>query len=426
MSEFFEKLSKQIIDYWNKFDNRQRTTIIVLGVLIIIFLSTAVYFATRPNMVTLYEGMTMEEASAITKVLQENSIAYEATDDGRTIKVEDKYQTQAKYLLADTTLPSSDYTYEDAYNSSMTDTENIKQEKLHQAMETELEQTLIRINGIEDANVILEIPDYDRLYQNNVKESKASVVLTTSKKLEQGQVNSIVGIVLNGVENLSEENITIVDHDGDTLYGGDLDQESAIVDKKFQNKVKQEDLLEKKIEELLASSYDRVTAKVNLVFDYNEYQSTKETYSNPTGDGSDTGLINSETNSSSSTTNTQTGGAPGIDSNPGEATQYATSNSGTQSESETENESADYIYNKDVTYESNSPGEIKYDNSSIAVQLINYTIYDEAILEESGQLAGTTWEDYKATITEEDFVVNDPVIASVKMQQVLIKLKSMV
>lgn len=415
MNEFFEKLSKQLIDYWGKFNNKQRTTIIVLGVIIILALSTAVYFATRPKMVVLYEGLSNAETSAVMKVLDENSISYNEQNDGATILVEQKNKIAARNLLIDTKLPSSGYTYEDAYSSSMTDTESIKQEKIYQAMENELEQTLKRINGINEASVMLEIPEYDRLYQNSVKESTASVLLTTDRELGQAQVDSVVGIVLHGVRNLTQDNITVVDHTGKTLFGGSVDTESAIVDKKFENKVKQEQIIERDIQELLASNFDQVVPKVNLVLDYDEYQSTKESYSNPVGDGSDKGLVNEETNSSSSTTNISTGGAPGIDSNPGEVTQYASSNNtGTESGSESASEKASYIYDKNVTFESKSPGKVQYDASRVAVNVVNYRLYDEGVLDNNGTLSGTTWTEYQATVQEESFVVSDEIIQTVK------------
>lgn len=415
MNEFFEKISKQFMSYWGKFSNKQRTTIIVLGVVIIIALSTAVYFATRPNMVVIYDDLTVAESAAIVKVLDENSITYTQQNDGKTLLVEKDNKNKVRNLLVDTKLPSSGYTYEDAYQSSMTDTEKVKQEKLYQAMETEIEQVLKNLADIKEANVILEIPEYDRLYQNNVKDSTASVVLTTNSDLSASQVDSVVGIVMHAVKNLTQENITIVDHLGRTLFGGSVDTESSMVDKKFENKVKQEQKIEKDIRELLASNFNIITPKVNLVLDYDAYESTKESYSNPVGDGSDKGLVQEENQSSSSTTNVQAGGAPGIDSNPGEVTQYQASNqTGTESGSESESTKASYIYDKNVTYESKSPGKIVYNASSIAVNVIQFKEYEEALLEKNGTLNGTTWAEFKETINEQDFVVNDTIIQSVK------------
>lgn len=413
MSEFFQRLTKQIKDYWNKFNNKQRMQIIVLGVLIIISLSTAVYFATRPKMIVIYDAATMDEASAVSQVLEEKSIPFDTENSGMTIKVDKKYETVANYALAGSDLPSKYYTYEDAYNSSMTDTERTRNEKFKQAKESELEQTLEKLNGIQEASVILEIPDYDRLYQNSTKESSASIVLSTTNVFDKQQIPSVVGIILNGVDKINEENITVVDQDGLLLYGGEIDKEAAVLDQKYSHRKKEESDIAKKVQDILSTSFDNVIVSTNLVVDYNKKTSTKEVYSNPVGDGSDTGFITSEKSSSSSSKNMQSGQAPGIDSNPGE-TQYTLDDSQNNSESETETIQSDYIYDKDIIYEENSPGEIKFKDSSISAMVEKYVIHDEAAMKKAGLLDEQTWEEYKASISNENFTVDDQYVKAVQ------------
>lgn len=415
MSELFERLTRQIKEYWSKFDRKQKNLIIGLSASIVVLLCLTVYFVTRPNMTTLYQDGSELEAAAIRKVLDENQLTYTSSSDGKVIEVSSKDLVKARDLLSEADLPSKGYTYEDAYKVSMAESDAIKKEKLKQAKENELSNTLKRIKGIDDAQVLLELPDYDRLYQANVKEAKASVLITTNSKYTNDQTASVVAILKNSVDALSDANLTVADQNGVLLYGADADNENGRLDKNLEYKLKEEQAIENKVESSLAQAFNNVDAMVSLVIDNNKKNSISEIYSNPLGPDSETGLINNIQESKQSSKNVNTGGtAPGVDANPGETQYAATSSTQGESESKKEDTKVDYLVNRQTVEEEKAVGEILFDKSSIAVMVVNYKEYDRAYLEKNKLLNGQTWEEYKDSIQPVSFNVDQQYVDIVK------------
>lgn len=413
MNEFVDRLIKQIKNFWGSLENQQKYKFIAYIAIIIILLSTAVYFVTRPTMVPIYDGGAEAEATAIRKALDDGQIPYESEQGGLIIKVDQKNQVKARDVLISADLPSKGYTYEDAYKVSMAESEMIKREKLKQAKENELERTLERLANISEAKVLLELPNYDRLYQANVKEARASMILTTDKELNRQQIGSVVAIALNGVDGLKEQNLTVADQDGRLLFGGDQNSENAMIDKNLETKIKMKKAIEDQVASTLLRSFDDVEVIANINVDNNKHKATKEVYINPLGSDSQKGYVNDEKLSSKNATNTgNDGAAPGIDSNPGE-TQYAASGSQTQSESNSEDATSSYLYNKSIIQEEKALGEIVYDTSSIAITVVDYITYDQKAMEAAGQLNGQTWDEFKEVTKVNVFDVDQKYVTAI-------------
>src|SRR3546814_6139255 len=83
------------------------------------------------------------------------------------------------------------------------------------ALEGELVKTIKVIDGVENANVHLVLPEDDLFSEDEVRPT-ASVLIHTSgdKTLSVGQVQSIVHLVSSTVEGLSSSDVTVADQTG--------------------------------------------------------------------------------------------------------------------------------------------------------------------------------------------------------------------
>lgn len=397
MNEFFSKLSKQLTDFWNRFDKKQKLKLATVAVIVVIALSIAVFIVTRPSMVTLYSGLSVEQAADMKDLLDELQIKNTTANEGTTIKVDSKRLVDARYALAQENIPSPGFTFEDALTNDMSTTQEEKKAKLKYAKERELERQLENIEGVEQATVNLVIPDFDRLIFENERESTAGVNIKTSSKLSKSQILGIARFVAYSVDNLDPKNVRIIDQNGDELYSGSEDDSTVDnLDKKYEieNTIKKQKIEE--VQDLLSPIYDDVQVTANIIMDFDAYSETKETYSSPIEGGSK-GIPSSEYEYEASGSDISSGEAPGIDSNGGDITNYPTQPT-TGTDSKTSTYQADYNVNKTVSEANKSVGDVLYDESSLSVVVFRNKVYDQTQLEDSGTLEDVTWEQYKDSI----------------------------
>ena len=107
------------------------------------------------------------------------------------------------------------------------------------AMEGELEHTIATLGAVRSARVHLVLPK-ESLFASEKQPAKASVVLKLKRAtLPAEQIDSIRNLVASAVENLSPEQVTLVDADGRVNlkaaggagFAGDRDAERAMEEK---------------------------------------------------------------------------------------------------------------------------------------------------------------------------------------------------
>src|SRR5690606_35833151 len=80
--------------------------------------------------------------------------------------------------------------------------------------QSEIRRTLREIDGILDAHVILDLPDQEPVFWDEVKPPSAAITLklTAPDILSPRQISAIANLVAGTVVGLSVENITIIDN----------------------------------------------------------------------------------------------------------------------------------------------------------------------------------------------------------------------
>jgi len=234
------------------------------------------------NYTRLYSGLDEAEAGEVISYLNDNKIAYQLSDGGRTIEVPSDQVYQARISLASQGLPrggSVGYSIFDQNNLGMTDF--LQNLNFRRALEGELTRTIMQLSEVLAARVHIVIPR-DRLFEADQQKATASVVLKLSGGgLAKHQVKGITHLVASSVEGLTPDNITIVDYDGNLLSSGETaDLAAGLSSTQLDVRKQVEQYLEQKAQTMMdgvlgdGKSIVRVTADL----DFQQLERTSEIY----------------------------------------------------------------------------------------------------------------------------------------------------
>lgn len=415
MLDKLKEMPEKLLEFWNKYTAKQKAIIISVIVTVLLAIVILVFVLTRTqytHLVTLSDGASVTE---LHELLDNDGIAYktENTSTGFEITVDQSKTTEALLLMGNNEIvgstSSSDMDWEEAFDNGIDTTEGEKSKKYTLAFQSEIRNYLKSINGVEDAFVSINSPEDDGTIFSENQESSVAVMLDLSDELEEAAIRGMANYLATAVGNKDTEMITIVDTDSNLLFDGSSEEGisgSATSTAQYQEKLKA--VIKNDLKQvLLKADYNEVEIGAsNIRFDMDQVSSLYTEYSTP--EGREQGPYSSSYEYSS-TGNSGSGGIPGTDSNADD-TDYMLS-SGGSSNSEVTLNKYEYEVNKKETTTVEAVGAMDADNSSIAIVLKQYVMYDEAKMEEAGELDGTTFEQFQSENSKPtQIAVSDDVI----------------
>ncbi len=409
-----KELWAKITDWWNNFDSKQKTRIVIIGVAIVLAFVILYAVLSSPNYTLLRNCDSVKEASEITTVLDENDISYKVSDDGLVIKVPKKLESTARLTLAGSGIVPQGYTLEEALASGFTVTEADKSKRYKLYLETRFERDVLTMfTAIKSAKVTLYIPENDGTLLSKDDQAGAWVILALDDNEEFTSDNAAfvakaIATVL-GCKNTDE--IVILDTASNLLFSGDDETSpSATANSQISVKKNAEEVLNAGVKKVLAGtgSFGDLKVTSNLIIDFSTTERTTHEYT--PADGQSQGLLSEESSYTSDSTG-GTSGAPGTDSN-GETTYYYQDNN--YSSSTIEELYKKYVPNEMIEYKNIPAGLVTYNKSSIAVSSVNYVVVKEDDVKERGLLDGITWVEYQEANSERRAVpITDEMISLV-------------
>jgi flagellar M-ring protein FliF len=240
-----------------------------------------------PTYVTLYRDLDLREAGQIADQLHKSSIPYRLGGGGTEVLVPVSDAASARVSLAREGLPSSGKPGLELFDKpswAMTDfTQRVTYQR---ALEGELSRTVAGIRGVERAEVHLVMPVSSPL-RHLERPASASVVLKLKPgtALSRETVQGIVYVVSNSVEQLSSENVAVMDDAGKVLsVPAEAGSTDAMSTRQLEVQHEVERGLEEKVEDLLATVVGNggARARVAAELNFNQVDRTTETY-NPDG-----------------------------------------------------------------------------------------------------------------------------------------------
>lgn len=202
------------IEFWNGRTNTQKGIFIGAFLLFLLAFSLLIFFGNRTSYVPLYSNLTVQETGQIKETLDARGIQSQITDNGTTISVPETMVDVLKVELAAEGIPRSgsiDYTFiQDRMGFGMTNNEFSVMERA--AMQTELANLIRSIDGVNQASVMISLPEEQIWVADTPDAASASVVIhmVPGYQLENNQIRALHHLISKSVPNLPIENIVLM------------------------------------------------------------------------------------------------------------------------------------------------------------------------------------------------------------------------
>lgn len=392
------EIPKKILEWWNKFNTRQKTIVISIVAGVIVALALLVTLLTRKTYVPLATCETTAEAAEITELLDSNDMDYRTNTEGTQITILESQEGPARLLLGANNIPTNKYDIDQVTSGGFSVTESDKQKRYKVLMQQDMEETLEYNSAVKKATVQLDIAEDDGTLIAKEKESYAAVTLELEGEMTEDGAAALARYIATSLGNESTDNVTIIDTEGNLLFSGEDSSNmagGASANSQLSMKKKAEDLVRGEVKSVLLGTdlYDTIEVASNLDLDFSTTTLTDHDYT--PAENSTQGVLSDEEIYQSDSQG-GTGGVPGTTSNGSdEDSSYVIQNYDNSSESVTQ-ESRHYLPNESIKEQVIPPGLIQYDTSSISVAAKRLHVYKEEEVRAQGLLTDMSWEEFKA------------------------------
>ncbi|MGC8502626.1 flagellar basal-body MS-ring/collar protein FliF [Desulfurella sp.] len=305
-----KKFLEEIKNFYNRMSKNQKVVLFSSFAGLILALTLIFLIGSRVNYAVLFSNLNDKDASSITNYLDQQKIPYKIVS-GNTIEVPRDSVYKLRLDLAAKGLPSGGvvgFEIFDKQNLSMTSfLENVDYTR---ALEGELTRTIENISSVDSARVNLAIPK-PSVFVEKEQPPTASIVLKLNSQISHNQVYAIQKLVAASVPNLTPDNVTIVDTNGnllskkensdETIASSEL-QYKQLIEKEYAHKIK--DLL------LPIVGENQIVTTVNVDLDLSKVTQKSIKY-DPNS------VVRSEQTEEEKNWSQTNGGIPGVISNIG-------------------------------------------------------------------------------------------------------------
>ncbi len=288
---------------------------LMLGLALSVAIGVAVVlWSQSPSYDLLFANIAEQDSAEIIDSLRRMGIEYQIDSGSGAIMVPTGKAREIKLKLAAEGLPRSTST---GYELLDQDTgfgtsKNIELMRFQRALEGEIARTIMTIQNVKSARVLLAIPKQS-VFVRQRKKPSASVVLVLypGRTLEKQQVEAIVHLVASSVPMLEAGQVTIVDQKGRLLNSKNSTEGMYLTSKQYEYKRDVEQHLMQSIENILIPvvGRDGLQTQVSADVDFTVTEKTQEMF-NP-----DLPAVRSEQTQEEETTSSAVQGVPGALSN---------------------------------------------------------------------------------------------------------------
>jgi flagellar M-ring protein FliF len=226
-----------------------------------------------PDYKPLMTGMEPADAKSLGDRLAGKNIPFQISQDGKTVSVPSDRIDASRLEVASEGMPRSGRLGFELFDKlNWGQTEFDEKVNYQRALEGELERTISTLHDVESARVHL-VMKTDSVFADRERDAKASVIL----KIRGGQLSAethraIASLVAGAVENLSPENVTVVDADtNQPLFSG---HGPSATDAQLETELSQR--LVSTLEPIVGAQ--RVRASVNIEYDPSTTEENSETF----------------------------------------------------------------------------------------------------------------------------------------------------
>jgi flagellar M-ring protein FliF len=287
---------------------------LMLGLALSVAIGVAiVLWSQEPSYGRLYSEISQSDVAEILEILNKENVKYKVETGSGAIMVPMDQVNAVKLKLAAQGLPKSNslgYELLDKDQGFGT-SKSVEVVRFQRALEGEIARTIISIQNVKAARVLLAIPVQSVFVRERKKPSASVIVnLYQGRSLDKGQVESIIHLVASSVPQLDAEQVTVVDQKGQLLNSNDSSAAGNLTSKQFEYKKNIEEHLMGRIQNILSPLVgEGMRAQISADVDFTETDRTQEMF-NP-----DLPALRSEQTSEEKSSTTPIQGVPGALSN---------------------------------------------------------------------------------------------------------------
>jgi flagellar M-ring protein FliF len=302
----------------------------------------------QPTRTTLYAGLPEAEKSRVIDALRNSGVSVTLDPVTGDVLVPTENYHSSRMTLAAQGLPASAATgYEQLDSIQMGSSRSVEAARLKQSQELELARSISEIDLVLSARVHLALPDKE-VFVRQQAEPTASVFLQLARgrSLGRSKVEAITHLVSASVPNLSKENVSVVDQNGNLLSSVNGGVEGRLSDAQLEHRIRLEDIYRSRITSLLSPivGAGNINAQINLDIDFTRSEITEEIV-DPNGNA-----LRSEQSTSDKTMAAQAKGIPGAVANtPPAPADLNTQRSATGPNDELRSQSSSEVKNYEVS-----------------------------------------------------------------------------
>ena len=321
--------------------------VIVASVAIVIGLIVFAYLQ-QPARTTLYASLPDSEKSKVLEALINSGVdaSIDSATGEVTVPVNDFHRS--KISLASQGLPTSNPDGYDGLSSiPMGSSKSVELMRLKQSQEVELAKSINEIDTILSARVHLAIPEKS-VFARNQQPPTASVFiqLANGRVLGAQAVQAIIHLVSSSIPNMSKDDVTVIDQNGNLLSNAVDDPDSQLSDNHLQHRMRLESIYRSRIVQIITPMVGpgNVTAQVNIDVDFTRNEITEDVV-DPNGTA-----VRSEQSSQDLSTDVPAKGIPGAVANtPPTQAQLQTTPGSAQNQGQLRRSSSTEVKNYEVS-----------------------------------------------------------------------------
>jgi len=326
----------------------------------------------QPSRTTLYAGLPEAEKSRVLEALTNAGVSVTLDPVTGDVLVPTQNYHSSRMTLAAQGLPATAATgYEQLDSIQMGSSRSVEAARLKQSQELELARSISEIDMVISARVHLALPDKE-VFVRQQAEPTASVFLQLARgrSLGRSKVDAITHLVSASIPNLSKENVSVVDQNGNLLSSSNGSAEARLSDAQLEHRIRLEDIYRNRIKSLLTPivGAGNINAQINLDIDFTRSEVTEEVV-DPNGNA-----LRSEQNSSDKTMAAEAKGIPGAVANTPPApadlntTRSAGGGAGGELRSQSTSEVKNYEVSRTVSSTVNPTNIIRKINAAVLVR----------------------------------------------------------
>jgi flagellar M-ring protein FliF len=227
---------KQLQTLWASLSNAKRVALVLgtAGAMCAILLIA--FIGGRENYTVLFAELSPDDAQAISAKLKELKVPAQLEGGGTAILVPETRVHELRLELAGAGLPRGGGVGFELFDKSHLGTTEFEQRiNNRRALEGELARTIGTVGAVQSARVHLVLPERS-VFALRKEEASASVVLRlrSGRAFGKSEVSGVVHLVASAVPGLTEDRVSVVSAEGETLHrprtegasaGGELDEE---------------------------------------------------------------------------------------------------------------------------------------------------------------------------------------------------------